>query len=174
MRRDTAKIVVALMAGLYFLRCVFDPYQWHLIDGVNLLIHEAGHIIFMPFGEFLMIAGGSLFQIIMPAMFVFYFYHKEHPYSAALLLFWVGESALNVSVYAGDAVARQLPLLGGQDSVHDWNYMLDRLGILAATPEIAGLIRTAATLTIIAAIYLALKHSHISQTTFQNTLSPPS
>jgi len=53
------------MAAVYFGWCAFDPYQWHFIDGVNLLIHEAGHIIFMPFGEFISIAGGSLFQLIV-------------------------------------------------------------------------------------------------------------
>src|SRR3712207_7366884 len=45
------------------------------------------------------------------------------------------------SVYAGDAVAMQLPLLGGDDSMHDWNWMLDELGLLSRTREVAGAIR---------------------------------
>ena len=57
------KLAVAIVVSLYFLWCAYDPYQWHLIDGVNLLIHEAGHLIFSPFGEFLMIAGGVLFAV---------------------------------------------------------------------------------------------------------------
>ena len=152
-------MAVALLTGVYFLWCAYDPPQWHLIDGVNLIIHEAGHIVFMPFGEFIMIAGGSLFQVLVPAAFAGYFFYYQQPYSAALVLFWVGESLLNVSVYAGDAVAMQLPLLGGQDTIHDWNYLLDRLGWLSATPEVAGAIRLAGTLTIITAIYLAIKNS---------------
>src|SRR5204862_6430498 len=88
------------IASAYFLWCAYDPFQWHLIDGVNLVIHEAGHIVFRPFGEFMMIAGGSLFQVIMPALFVGYFCYQRQFYSAALVLFWVGESILNVSVYA--------------------------------------------------------------------------
>ena len=159
MKREPIKLIIAVLAGLYFLWCAWDPYQWHLIDGVNLVIHEAGHIIFMPFGEFMMIAGGSLFQIIMPALFVGYFYRTHQPYSAALVLFWVGESILNVSVYAGDALDLQLPLLGGQDSIHDWNYMLSRLGWLRSTHEIAGAIRFTGTLVIAAATFLAIKNS---------------
>src|SRR5437868_2814945 len=93
-----------------------------LIDGANLLIHEAGHLFFRPLGEFMMIAGGSLFQIIMPAVFVGYFLRHKNYYSAAMVLFWVGESILNVSIYAGDSLALQLPLIGGEDSIHDWNY----------------------------------------------------
>ena len=80
------KLGVAVIASLYFLWCAYDPYQWHLIDGVNLVIHEAGHLIFSLLGEFMMIAGGSLFQVIMPAVFVGYFWYHSKYYSASLVL----------------------------------------------------------------------------------------
>lgn len=151
------KLVVAAITSLYFFWCAYDPYQWHFIDGVNLIIHEAGHLIFSFFGEFIMIAGGSLFQVIMPALFVGYFWYNEKYYSAALVLFWVGESILNVSVYAGDAVALQLPLLGGQDSVHDWNYLLGSLNLLTATAKIAGAIRLIGTIVIALAAFGSIR-----------------
>jgi hypothetical protein len=152
MKRDPLKLTVAAIAGLYFLWCAYDPSQWHLIDGVNLVIHEAGHLFFRPFGEFMMIAGGSLFQVIMPGLFVGYFCYQRQFYSGALVFFWVGESILNVSVYAGDSLALQLPLLGGQDSFHDWNYLLTSLNLLSKTAQVAGAIRLLGTLTIILAI----------------------
>ena len=151
MNKDPLKLIVGAIAAAYFLWCAYDPYQWHLIDGVNLLIHEAGHIIFRPFGEFMTIAGGSLFQVIMPGLFVGYFWYHRKLYSTALVLFWVGESILNVSVYAGDSLALQLPLLGGEDSIHDWNYMLSTLNLLPATAKIAGTIRLLGTVVIILA-----------------------
>lgn len=151
------KLAVAVIASLYFFWCAYDPSQWHLIDGVNLVIHEAGHLIFSPLGEFMMIAGGSLFQVIMPGLFVGYFWYHGKYYSAALVLFWVGQSILNVSVYAGDAVALQLPLLGGQDSMHDWNYMLDSLGLLRSTGLIGGAIRVLGTIAIALAAAGAIK-----------------
>jgi hypothetical protein len=151
MNQKLPKLIVAGIASAYFLWCAYDPTQWHLIDGVNLLIHEAGHIVFSPFGEFMMIAGGSLFQVIMPLLFVGYFAYQRNFYSAALVLFWVGESILNVSVYAADSLALQLPLLGGPDSMHDWNYLLGSLNLLQATARVAGTIRVLGTLTIIGA-----------------------
>lgn len=157
MKRDTPKLVVAILASLYFFWCAYDPYQWHLIDGVNLVIHEAGHLIFSPLGEFIMIAGGSLFQVIIPALFVGYFWYHSKYYSAALVLFWVGESILNVSVYAGDSLALQLPLLGGQDSVHDWNYLLSSLNLLPQTAQVAGAIRLLGTLVIALAAFGSIK-----------------
>ena len=157
MTKGTLKLVVAVIASLYFFWCAYDPYQWHLIDGVNLVIHEAGHLIFSPFGEFLMIAGGSLFQVIMPSLFVGYFCYHAKYYSAALVLFWVGESILNASVYAGDSLALQLPLLGGQDSVHDWNYLLSSLNLLPATAKIAGGIRLLGTIVIALAAFGSIR-----------------
>jgi hypothetical protein len=157
MKKDTLKLIVATVASLYFLWCAYDPYQWHLIDGVNLVIHEAGHLIFSPLGEFMMIAGGSLFQVIMPALFVGYFCYHTKYFSAALVLFWVGESILNVSVYAGDSLALQLPLLGGQDSLHDWNYLLSSLNLLPATAKIAGGIRLLGTIVIALAAFGSFK-----------------
>jgi hypothetical protein len=159
MRRDTIKIAIAVVAGLYFLWCARDPYEWHLIDGVNLVMHEAGHVVFMPFGELLSVAGGSLFQVVVPAVFVAYFYWRGQAYSAALVLFWVGESLLNVSVYAGDALKLQLPLLGGDDSIHDWNHLLSMTGLLPSTYKIAAAIRVAGTLLICAAIFFSLRHA---------------
>ena len=161
MKREPFKTGVAIVVGIYFLWCAFDPAQWRFIDGINLVIHEAGHMLFMPFGEFLMIAGGSLWQVNMPAAFVWYFRRQAQPYSAALALFWVGQSMLNVSVYAGDAVVMQLPLLGGQDSLHDWNYLLERMGWLDSTAAIAGMMRFAATLIILGATGWAVQSARL-------------
>jgi hypothetical protein len=157
--QNPLKLIFACLAGLYFLWCAWNPLESRLIDGANLLIHEAGHLIFRPLGEFMMIAGGSLFQVIMPAIFVGYFIRQKKFYSAAIVLFWVGESILNVSVYAADSLALQLPLIGGPDSIHDWNWMLGQLGMLKATPKVAGFIRLLGTLVILFAFFWAVKSS---------------
>ena len=87
------------------------------MDIVDLPIHETGHLVFRPFGEFIMFAGGTIFQIVMPAVFVGYFVWKEKYYSAAFVLFWVGQSFLNIHVYASDAVQMVLPLVGGGNTI---------------------------------------------------------
>ena len=149
--RDPFKTGIAVLSACYFLWAALHPADWRFIDNFNLVIHEAGHILFMPFGQFMTIAGGSLFQVIVPVAFAAYFFYQKKHYSCALVLFWVGESLINVSVYAGDAVAMELPLLGGDDSIHDWNWMLDHLSLLGQTKQIAGAIAASGTLAIIAA-----------------------
>ncbi|HSS47215.1 MAG TPA: hypothetical protein VLL03_07370, partial [Burkholderiales bacterium] len=44
-----------------------DPLYSSLFGGLNLGIHEAGHLLFRFFGfEFLMVAGGTLLQLAAP------------------------------------------------------------------------------------------------------------
>jgi hypothetical protein len=155
MRISYPKLVFAALVCLYFLSIAYQPPDGSFLDLVDLPVHETGHLLFRPFGEFMMIAGGSLFQIIMPAAFVGYFWRNEKYYSAAIVLFWVGQSLLNVFVYANDAVAMQLVLTSGmtgsEGSFHDWNYLLTRTGLINSTKTVANIIRLLGTLTIIAA-----------------------
>src|SRR5688572_15920172 len=104
MQINYPKLVFAIIASVYFLSVAYAPLNGSLLDIVDLPIHESGHLLFRLFGEFMSIAGGSLFQVIVPAVFVGYFVWHEKYYSAAIVLFWVGQSILNVFVYANDAV----------------------------------------------------------------------
>lgn len=149
------KLIPAILFSLYFLWIAYDPMQGSFLDNVDLPVHETGHLFFRPFGEFMMVAGGSLFQVIVPAIFVGYFVWQKSYYSAAIVLFWVGQSVLNVFVYAADATVMQLVLTSGftgsEGSFHDWNYLLTSTGLLSSTKTVAGIIRIAGTFIIIAA-----------------------
>lgn len=163
MKPSYPKLIFAGLLAIYFLSIAYDPMQGSFLDLVDLPIHETGHLIFRLFGEFMMIAGGSLFQVIVPAVFFGYFLWYRKYYSAAIVLFWVGQSIINVWVYAADAVVMQLVLTSGftgsEGSFHDWNYMLTRLGLIGSTKTVAGLIRFAGTITIIAAIVSSIYYS---------------
>ena len=155
-----------MLLVIYFLWIAYAPMQGSFLDLVDLPIHETGHLLFRPFGEFLMIAGGSLFQIIFPAVFVGYFIWHEKYYSAAVVLFWVGQSILNVWIYASDAVVMQLVLTSGftgtEGSFHDWNYLLTETGLIKSTNIVSGIIRAAGTLTIITAGIFSIFYSVFS------------
>lgn len=145
MKISYPKLVFAALLSVYFLSIAYKPLDGSFLDLVDLPIHETGHLLFRPFGEFIMIAGGSLFQIIIPAVFAGYFIRHEKYYSAAIVLFWVGQSVLNVFVYANDAVAMQIVLTSGltgsEGSFHDWNYLLTETGLINSTRTVSNLIR---------------------------------
>ena len=157
--------------SIYFLWIAFDPMQGSFLDLVDLPIHETGHLIFRPFGEFIGIAGGSLFQVIVPAVFVGYFVWRLQYYSAAIVLFWVGQSILNVWIYASDAVTMQLVLTSGltgsEGSFHDWNYLLTHTGLIGSTKMVAGIIRVVGTIVIIFAGIFSIYYSLYRQTTVE-------
>ncbi len=163
MKPNYVKLIFAVLLSIYFLRIAYDPMQGSFLDNVDLPIHETGHLLFRLFGEFMMIAGGSLFQVIVPAIFVGYFIWQKSYFSAAIVLLWVGQSILNVWVYASDAVVMQLVLTSGstgaEGSFHDWNYMLTATGLIDSTKGVAKVIRFAGTLTIIIASVSAVYFS---------------
>ena len=156
---DPMKIFLAIVASLYFLWAVIFPGTFRFIDYINLVFHEAGHIVFFPFGYFMRIAGGTILQILIPIACALYFLFRKRFFAFSLLLFWVGESCLNVSVYAADARLRQLPLLGGDNTDHDWNIILSQLLVLDHTAAIAAAIRIAGTMVIFAAAYFSFKNA---------------
>ena len=157
------KLIFAVLFTLYFLWIAYDPMAGSFLDFIDLPVHETGHLIFRILGEFMGVAGGSLFQVIVPAVFVGYFIWRFQYYSAAIVLFWVGQSILNVWVYAADAVVMRLVLTSGftgsEGSFHDWNYLLTATGLIGSTKIVAGVIRAVGSLVIISAAAASIYYS---------------
>jgi len=104
---------------------------------VNLPFHEAGHIIFRPFGSFITSLGGTLGQLLMPSICMGVLLLKTRdPFGTSVALWWIGENFLDIAPYVNDARAGQLPLLGGNFGhsapygFHDWQYLLTESGLL--------------------------------------------
>jgi len=116
---------VLLPFSLYY---IFSYGEYSLIDNADLIIHEAGHFFFGFMGNFIQAAGGTLMQILFPALLAFYFLRTGYRTGVQIFIFWLGQNLINISVYAADAQVRKLHLLG--NGKHDWYYMLRELGIL--------------------------------------------
>src|SRR5690606_29495870 len=127
------------------------------LDHVALAIHEAGHLIFSPFGELVGVAGGTLLQLLIPLAFVLHFYHRDDAYAASVLLLWLAQSVFNVARYAADARAQELPLIGGEGVIHDWAYLLARAGLLDHDRTVAAGLRTIALFLLAAGLFGALR-----------------
>jgi hypothetical protein len=132
----TQTVSSALFVG-YFWWCVINYTSWHFIDFINLIFHEAGHVIFIIFPDIITAIMGSGFQLLIPATFVVYFYQKRELLSANLLMLWFAQNFVNVSVYVRDSIPMQLELLGGDSVTHDWNFILGQLGLLGQSAFIA-------------------------------------
>ncbi len=125
---------------------------------VDLVFHEAGHVIFSPFGPFLTVLGGSLFQVLVPIVCAVALYRTAGDrFGAAVAAWWAGQNLVDLAPYIGDARALQLPLLGGHTGAevegHDWEAILQTLGwlqhdrALAAGAHVAGVVIMVAALS---------------------------
>lgn len=101
---------------------------------LHLAFHEAGHVLFMGFGEFMTVAGGTIVQLAIPAIAGVALHWKNHDnFGAALALWWLATSFMDVAPYAWDALHPQLVLLNGQTGEagrHDWIFLLGEAGLL--------------------------------------------
>jgi hypothetical protein len=134
---------------------------------VNLPFHEAGHVIFMPFGRLMMFLGGSLGQILMPIICLVTFLVKTRdPFAASVALWWTGENFMDVAPYINDARTLDLVLLGGvtgkETDGHDWEQILSLLGWLPYDHRLAHLAHNAGILLMFASFawagLLLLRH----------------
>ena len=151
-RSTTRRIGRALATSglaLYGVIILIDP-GFALIDNVNLPIHETGHLVFSPFGELITALGGTLFQLIVPALFIGYFLKQRDQFAASVALWWVAENLWNIAVYVADAQEQALPLVGGGE--HDWAFILAELDVLQQGARIAAMLRVAGTLLFVVAI----------------------
>ena len=106
------------------------------LHGANLIFHEAGHVIFSIFGDFVRVLGGSLGQLTMPLIvFLVFLLKTRDTFGASVALWWFGENFIDLAPYINDARSMNLLLVGGitgQDSPdsHDWQNLLYRTNLL--------------------------------------------
>jgi len=136
----------------------------NIVTAFDLGIHELGHILFIPFGEFMHIAGGCLFQCIFPVMWLVVLFRRKWYFASAMCWCWLGVNLFDVAAYAADARARLLPLsvgFGGiseqgndeaYDQAHDWYQILSRLHHLNWDLTIGHYFRVAGSITFIIGI----------------------
>ena len=149
-------LVVLLVLGLMIVARGLTPSSGgvlafvHLID---LVFHEAGHVIFGVFGRFLGVLGGSLNQVLIPAVCTGYFLWHRQPAAAAVTLFWTGESITDVAIYVADGRDMALPLLA-EGLIHDWNWILSELSLRNQAPVLGRVVFAAGVALLAAALGL--------------------
>jgi hypothetical protein len=107
----------------------------------------------------MMFLGGTLGQLLMPAVIVVAFLWKNRdPFGAAMGLWLLGVSLLDVAPYMHDALDPQLMLLSGrsgEDGGHDWIYLFESMGLLQRAPLIGALTHKLGALVILSALVWA-------------------
>lgn len=152
-------LVLFAIWGGYF---VINGVNWQTIGAsflhnVNLPFHEFGHVLFSPFGRFMAILGGSLFQILMPLIaMVSFSWQMRDNFAGAMMLWWSGQNMIDVSPYIADAEYRSIPLIRDlSEDYHDWGNLLTMLDCVDAAQTIANTVFSCGAITIGIALYWA-------------------
>jgi len=119
--------LIVLILATFSVAATTKDGGFPFLHNVNLMFHEAGHMILLPFGEFVHFLGGTIGQLAIPIIAGLAFLRQGSMFSASVMLWWFGENFADISVYAADARAQAIPLIGGE---HDWTYILGKLGLL--------------------------------------------
>lgn len=144
------KGVLLLLLAFWSVRFIFATIESNVVADsfmhlVNLPFHEAGHIIFSPLGRFIQVIGGTLGQLMMPAVCMgVLLIRTRDAFGAAVAQWWLAESFMDIAPYINDARALKLILLGGVTGrdvadYHDWEYILGKLGMLRMDHALAWL-----------------------------------
>ena len=130
--------LLALIAWYGVKLARMDIPSWEMAGSLIHLpmvpIHEFGHILFRPFGEFMTNLGGALFQCALPLVFGGVLLVKNRdPFGAAVMLWWSGVAVMDTAPYVYDAYRPQHVLLTGRTGdtgAHDFIDVLGDLGLL--------------------------------------------
>ena len=142
--------MLTLVLAVYGWRCLRAPGEYRWLDSLDLAIHETGHLVFAIGGDTLGILGGTLMQLLLPAVFVVALWRRGDRHGATVPLWWMGQNCWNISVYIKDARAQELPLVGGGE--HDWALLLGHCGWLARDQAVGGTVYLAGVILYVVAI----------------------
>ena len=132
------RMALVLGLGVWTIQFARTPLSADAMDSFlhlpNLVFHEAGHLLFGMFGQFMSVLGGSLTQVLIPVVAAIAFVRQQQPFGTAVCAWWAGQNLVDLAPYIADARALQLVLLGGRTGAevegHDWEYLLTALGVV--------------------------------------------
>jgi len=126
------------------------------------IVHEGGHGIcyILPCPELLMVANGTIFQLLFPALIGYYYKKQGNRFAALIALFFVGFSLQYTAWYMSTAhEGLHLPASKsflGVDALHDFNYLFSYFHILSYEGFISGMTRLSAYLLMTYAVIAML------------------
>ena len=130
----------------------------NLINGANMIVHEAGHGIcyLLPCPQFFTSLNGTLFQLALPIIFIYYYYKRENRILAGLGSIWLAQNLVYVAWYMSYSQTPNLyPFFLGGSAIHDFWYIFSQLGVLEYDWLISGFVRALAVVLLLSSyVYL--------------------
>ncbi len=134
--------------GFYVLLLIYLAAHFSeltLLDNVHLPIHEGGHLLFGWLGATLGLWGGTILQLLVPALLAAAFAARGDLPGTTFCAFGFFHSLTGVAAYMIDALRRELPLVTvgapADEAEHDWVHIFGDLGVLRHATQIGTVTR---------------------------------
>jgi hypothetical protein len=150
------RVLILLVFVQQWWKHLSDPLYAGYFSGISLGLHEAGHVLFGFFGEWLMVAGGTITQVAAPIIAAVLFFRQPDFFAIAVCGGWLSDVLFDVATYMGDATKLELDVvtIGGGEPItpNDWRYLLDSVGLLLWDERLASALRLVASLVMIGSL----------------------
>ncbi len=110
--------VAAFSLYLMIWRPTFSPFDW-----INVLVHETGHLVFLPFADAAATAGGSILQIGLPLLLALAYLAQDDKFGASISIWWLGQSLTFLATYIGPSKEGAVEFFrtsADWDQIHVW------------------------------------------------------
>ena len=143
----------------------FVPMVFNSLTWIGFVVHELGHLALRIAPPWFTVAGGTFFQLALPAGAIIMFIRQRDDAAACFAVCWLAISLVHSADYIADARIQRLDMgmsanfwsMATQQSVrpdelsHDWEYLLSSVGMLEWDRLIATCVRSFAVLIAIGA-----------------------
>jgi hypothetical protein len=144
----TAVVLWLSFYALLFLYLAAHFSELTMLDNVHLPIHEGGHLLFGWLGEKPMLWGGTILQLLVPALLAGAFAVRGDVLGTTFCSVGFFHSLNGVATYMIDALKRELPLVtvgaSADEAQHDWVQIFSDLGVLPHAIQIGSFVRVLA------------------------------
>jgi hypothetical protein len=140
-----------------------------LLDNVHLVTHEAGHLLFSWLGETPELWGGTILQLLVPALLVAAFVVRRELAGTVFCAVAFFHSLTGVATYMIDALRRELPLVTvgapADEAQHDWVRIFSSLGVLPHAIQIGHTVRMIAWLGLVGTlVWFSVRYYRLRET----------
>jgi len=138
----------------------------NLFTSANLIVHESGHGVcyLLSCPEFITFANGTLFQLALPLIVIFYYKKRHNTLGVGLGLMWLAQNLIYVAWYMSYAQSpNKYPFFLGGSATHDFWYMFSQLGVLEYDWFIAGAVRIFAVMLLLGSYFYLLFSAYFTK-----------
>jgi len=149
--KPVSRIAFFAWLGFYVLLLIYlaaHHSELTLLDNVHLPVHEGGHLLFGWFGATFGLWGGTILQLVAPALLVTAFVVRADLPGTTFCAIAFFHSLTGVATYMIDALRRELPLVTvgvpADEAEHDWVHIFGDFGVLPHAIQIGTAVRVIA------------------------------